>query len=100
MVLGWGSAFGALREAVEELNSRGGDFLLVHFQDLWPQKWEEIADFLRSARRLITVENNAWGQLGKLLAQETGILPGRHVARYDGRPFVPEELVEVLLREA
>ena len=100
VVLGWGSTFGALREAVQELNSRGGDFLLVHFQDLWPQKWEEIADFLRSARRLITVENNAWGQLGKLLAQETGILPGRHVARYDGRPFVPEELVEVLLREA
>lgn len=100
VVLGWGSTFGALREAVEEVNSRGGDFVLVHFQDLWPQKWGEIADLLGPAQRLITVENNAWGQLGKLLAQETGLIPHQHIARYDGRPFVPEELVEALTHEA
>ncbi len=100
VVLGWGSTFGALREAVDDLNARGGNFVLVHFQDLWPQKWEEVADLLRPAQQLITVENNAWGQLGKLIAQETGLVPHRHLARYDGRPFVPEELVEALAYEA
>ena len=100
VVLGWGSTYGALREAVEELNARGGDFVLIHFQDLWPQRWKALGDLLRPARRLITVENNAWGQLGKLIAQETGLIPHRHIARYDGRPFAPEDLVEALAHEA
>lgn len=98
-LVGWGSTFGALREATETLNSDGEKYVHVHFQDLWPLRWSEVAEFLRDAKAVITVEGNAWGQLGKLIQQETGIKPIRHVARYDGRPFTPEDIVEAITHE-
>lgn len=99
VLVGWGSTFGALREAVEALNAEDDRYAHVHFQDLWPLRWAEVAELLGEAREVITIEGNAWGQLGKLLRQETGIRANRHVPRYDGRPFTPEEIVEALRRE-
>lgn len=98
VLLGWGSTFGALREAVEALNAEEDRYAHVHFQDLWPLRWAEVAELLEPAREVITVEGNVWGQLGKLLRQETGIRPMRHLARYDGRPFTPEDVVEGVRR--
>ena len=100
VLVGWGSTFGAIREAVEALNAEDDGYGHVHFQDLWPLRWAEVAEILGSAKEVITVEGNAWGQLGKLLRQETGIKPSRHIARYDGRPFTPEDIVEAVLHEA
>ncbi|MCS7216829.1 MAG: 2-oxoacid:acceptor oxidoreductase subunit alpha [Candidatus Bipolaricaulota bacterium] len=99
-LLGWGSTYGALREAVEALNREEDRYAHVHFQDLWPVRWAEVEELLREARAVVTVEGNAWGQLGKLLRQETGIRPARHLARYDGRPFTPEDIVEAMRHAA
>ncbi|MGB9860837.1 MAG: hypothetical protein ACPLRP_00725 [Candidatus Bipolaricaulaceae bacterium] len=55
---------------------------------------------MAGAHKIITVEGNTWGQLGKLLAQETGLKPAQHIARYDGRPFTPEGLLSALAHEA
>lgn len=99
LLVGWGSTFGALREAVDALNAKDDRYGHVHFQDLWPLRWEEVAQLLGPAEAVLTVEGNAWGQLGRLLRQEVGIRPLRHLARYDGRPFTPEEIVEALGHE-
>ncbi len=99
VLVGWGSTFGAIREAVEMLNAQEDRFAHVHFQDLWPLRWAEIAETLGTAKKVITVEGNAWGQLGKLLRQEAGIRPVRPIGRYDGRPFTPEDIVEAVDHE-
>lgn len=99
-LVGWGSTFGALREAVEALNAKQDRYAHVHFSELWPLRWEEVGELLRGAAEVITVEGNAWGQLGKLLRQEAGIRPAKHIARYDGRPFTPEEIVEAMTHGA
>jgi 2-oxoglutarate ferredoxin oxidoreductase subunit alpha len=39
------------------------------------------------------VENNATGLLGDVIASQTGIVIEDKILRYDGRPFVPEDLV-------
>jgi len=43
------------------------------------------------AGRVVCVENNATGELARLLRQQ-GFDPGRPVLKYDGRPFAVDEL--------
>jgi 2-oxoglutarate ferredoxin oxidoreductase subunit alpha len=50
---------------------------------------------LEGARRLISVEENATGQLAALLRLH-GITVDTMVLQYDGRPLTPEMLVERL----
>jgi len=47
---------------------------------------------IKEGVELIDVENNATGQLAKLLKMETGIGIEKWILKYDGRPFLPEEL--------
>lgn len=89
VLLGWGSTYGAIREAVELL---GEAYAHVHLRELWPLRAEELRRVWEEAREVVLVEGAATGQLGKLIAGETGLRPSRLVARYDGRPFTGEEI--------
>jgi 2-oxoglutarate ferredoxin oxidoreductase subunit alpha len=44
---------------------------------------------LHDTGRLVVVEQNATGQMARLLRAETGISAHGHVRRYDGRPMSP-----------
>jgi 2-oxoglutarate ferredoxin oxidoreductase subunit alpha len=43
---------------------------------------------------VVTVENNATGQLARLIKRETGISARSSILKYDGRPFTIDELIE------
>ena len=43
------------------------------------------------------IENNSWGQFGKLLAMETGFEFKEKFLKYDGRPITAEEVVGKIL---
>ena len=43
-------------------------------------------------KNLILIENNATGQLGDLISEKTGIFIKNKILRYDGRPFLCDEL--------
>ncbi|MFO8034232.1 MAG: 2-oxoacid:acceptor oxidoreductase subunit alpha [Candidatus Bipolaricaulota bacterium] len=88
--LGWGSTYGAIREAVDGLNANGGNYGLIHFSELWPLRTEELIQVFREAERVIAVEANATGQLAQLVAQQTGRQVERCIGRYDGRPLTAE----------
>ncbi|NSW76209.1 MAG: 2-oxoacid:acceptor oxidoreductase subunit alpha [Candidatus Atribacteria bacterium] len=92
-LLGWGSSWGVLREAREELHEEGIDAGLVHFNELWPLPGG-LREFLEGLPFPIVVENNYWGQLANLLEHETGLSFARRITRYDGRPFLVDELCE------
>ncbi|MDD1669499.1 MAG: pyruvate ferredoxin oxidoreductase, partial [Methanomicrobiales archaeon] len=59
---------------------------------------QKVRDALAGARRIITVEQNATGQLERLLALQSVRSDGR-ILKYDGRPFALDEL-ETRVREA
>jgi 2-oxoglutarate ferredoxin oxidoreductase subunit alpha len=42
------------------------------------------------------VENNATGQFARVLQAETGVEIPRRVLKYDGKPFLFEDLLEAL----
>jgi 2-oxoglutarate ferredoxin oxidoreductase subunit alpha len=46
--------------------------------------------------RAVVLEDNYMGQLGLLVAEQTGIKLHRQALKYDGRPFSQDEVVEAL----
>ena len=91
ILLGFGSTYGVLKEVSETL---GQDFGFIHLSQIWPFPASEIRGLLKDKKSIITVENNAAGQLAGLLMRETGIKADASILRYDGRPFNLDYLIE------
>jgi 2-oxoglutarate ferredoxin oxidoreductase subunit alpha len=89
VLVGWGSTYGVLREAVDRLD---GKARLVHFCDLWPFPAEAAAEALQGGK-LVVVENNHTAQFKRLLQSETCIQVDHTILRYDGRPFSPQDVL-------
>lgn len=90
----WGSNKGAVWQAQKLLSDRKCQTAFIHFSYLYPLDKEKIKSFFVPGKRYVLVENNSWGQFGKLLLQETGIEIKEKILKYDGRPIWPEEIVE------
>ncbi|MCD4714124.1 MAG: 2-oxoacid:acceptor oxidoreductase subunit alpha [Clostridiales bacterium] len=94
LFLSWGSTYGALREAVDELNSRGNEVAMISFTDVFPIRENVLEPFIRPDVRVINVEGNAMNQFGKILRMETGVKFSHSINRYDGRPFTSAFIAE------
>jgi 2-oxoglutarate ferredoxin oxidoreductase subunit alpha len=92
-LIGWGSTWGVLLEVRKALGQKGKSIGVVHFSDLYPLP-EGLRDFLKRFPNPVVVEQNFSGQLATLLEQETLLPFPKRICRYDGLPFLVEELVE------
>lgn len=95
-LIGWGSSYGPLAEAVELLNSRGQSVNLVHYNYVYPFPVSKTHDILRKSKKIICVEGNATGQFARLFESETDIKITERILRYDGKPFSPKFILDVL----
>ena len=69
VLVGWGSTYGIMKEAVE-LFSDKHKIGLLHFSELFPFPPTDVFDYLnvlRSAKLSICIENNATGQFARLM---------------------------------
>ena len=89
-VVCFGSVKGAVREAAEEAGLK-----MVQPLILEPFPQEQMKKALKGSEKIICVENNASGQLAKLLSC-FGIKVDEKVLKYDGRPFFKEELKKII----
>ena len=89
----WGSTKGAVLEAQKILLKKGKITACIHFNHLYPLDKEKIRDLFSKKKRYILVENNSWGQLGKLLSMEVGVTIDEKILRYDGRPLTVEYII-------
>lgn len=85
LLLGWGSMYGPIREAVEMLNEDGVSVGALIFGDLYPLPTRLLKKYVDSAKKLINVEMNYTGQLARLIRQELGIFIDHSILNYDGR---------------
>jgi 2-oxoglutarate ferredoxin oxidoreductase subunit alpha len=95
VLTGWGSTYGVMKEAVDEL-AKATSIAMLHFSEVFPLPNLEPFDyaaFLRKAMLSICMEHNATGQFSRLLRAETGFEFDALIHRYDGRPFTVEELI-------
>ncbi|MDC4238991.1 2-oxoacid:acceptor oxidoreductase subunit alpha [Clostridium tertium] len=99
LLLGFGSTYGALKDAVEELNNQGEKVGALSFGDIYPLPEESLRKYAKQAKKIINVEQNFTGQLGKLITQETGILMTYSILKYDGRQICGNDIVARLRKE-
>jgi 2-oxoglutarate/2-oxoacid ferredoxin oxidoreductase subunit alpha len=93
----WGSTYGPLREAVDQLNQKqAGQANLLHLVDLWPLPVEALAEALDEAQRVISVEVNATAQLATFIRAYLGREMDGQILKYDGRAFTPEYILDHL----
>ncbi len=96
ILIGWGSTYGALREAVDILIDQGVDVSLMHFQEIWPFPTQLVTSILSKAKQSFCVENNATGQLAHIIRAETGRKVTGKILKFDGRPFSSRYIIKEL----
>ena len=96
LLIGWGSMWAPLVEAVGLLNkkeySRG--YAALVFGDVYPLPQRVLLEKSQAAERIIDVEQNATGQLADLIRRESGICCDERILKYDGRQFCGEEIAK------
>jgi 2-oxoglutarate ferredoxin oxidoreductase subunit alpha len=95
LVIGWGSTYGPIKEALENLKDDSIGFL--YFKQLYPLH-HSTKNFLNKAEKTVIFENNAQGQFSDLIKLKTGFEIDKKVLKYNGMPFSVEE-VEKNLRK-
>jgi 2-oxoglutarate ferredoxin oxidoreductase subunit alpha len=93
VLIGWGSTYGALREAVQRRREEGDKISLVQLYRLWPFPGRELKKLVDGHGKLVVAENNSLGQLARLIRMETGLAATDAILRYDGRPFSVDQIL-------
>ena len=95
-LIGWGSTWGVIEEAIELLRDQGISGNQLQIRWLVPLHGDTIVEILKKARHTIIVENNFSGQFARYLRSETSFVPNGHIRKYDGEPFMPHHIVEAV----
>jgi 2-oxoglutarate ferredoxin oxidoreductase subunit alpha len=93
LIVGWGSTYSAIREALERL--KRDDVAFLHFMQVYPLH-PDTANYLGKAENVVFVENNATSQFGQLIKLHTGLETDKKILKYNGLPFSIEEIKENL----
>jgi 2-oxoglutarate ferredoxin oxidoreductase subunit alpha len=99
LVVGWGSTYGPMAEALEMLKADGFPVRGLHLSELWPFPGEAVSRALDGVKRWVVVENNYMGQLARLIQMELQQKPDALITKYTGRPFMPEEIANAFRKE-
>ncbi|GEL08854.1 2-oxoacid:acceptor oxidoreductase subunit alpha [Salisediminibacterium halotolerans] len=94
LLVGTGSTYGAIAEAMKRLNSENGEtHAHLHLQQLYPLPQDQLQPLFEN-KRIITIENNYTGQLLNLLKQHFPIHDRSDaILQFDGNPFFVETLI-------
>jgi 2-oxoglutarate ferredoxin oxidoreductase subunit alpha len=96
-LLGWGSTYGVIREAIEMLSEQGVVANQLAIKWIVPFHADVVDEILSSAKKVLIVENSHSGQFARYLRSETGFSAHGHIRKYDGEPFMPHHVVEGVL---
>ena len=86
LIISWGSPINAIKDSIKDL-----DFKLLQVIYMKPLS-NQIKKEIEKAKKIILIENNLTGQLGRLLREKTGYSIKNRILKYDGRPFLSDEL--------
>jgi 2-oxoglutarate ferredoxin oxidoreductase subunit alpha len=92
-LVGWGSTWGVISEAVERLNQEGITANHLQIKLVMPFHANEVRHLLGRSRRIVVVEHSQSGQFARLLRAETGLAANGHIRKYDGEPLEPKHVV-------
>ena len=93
LIIGWGSTYGIIKEALDNLNQENIAFL--YFKQVYPLH-DSTKKYLDKADKTIIFENNAESQFANLIKHHTDIKIDKNILKYNGKPFSVEEVTESL----
>jgi len=94
-VVGWGSTFGPIHQAVRRSLDRGLDVAHVHIRHIWPMP-RNISALLRSFEHILVPEMNT-GQL-KTILRDQFLVDARPLSKVSGHPFRIAEIEAAIER--
>jgi 2-oxoglutarate ferredoxin oxidoreductase subunit alpha len=89
LIIGWGSTYHIIREALKKMNRKNISFL--HFSQIYPLH-PDTKKYLKKAQCTIMIENNATSQFSKLIKLHTGHEINYKILQYNGLPFSVEAI--------
>ena len=92
-LIGWGSSYGVIKEAISQLAAIGVRANQLPVKWIMPFHAAATTSILSRAQRTIVVENNFSGQFYRYMRSETGLDVDGHIRKYDGEPFMPHHIV-------
>ena len=84
VVVGWGSTYGPIHQAVRRARAKGRDVSHVHLRHIWPLP-KNLAVLLRSFEHILVPEMNT-GQL-KTLLRDQFLVDAKPLNKVSGQPF-------------
>ena len=88
-VVGWGSTYGPISRAVEDVRGRGLAVSHIHLRHLWPLP-RNLGDLLGRFDKILVPEMNT-GQL-KTVLRDRFLVPAEGLNRITGKPFMISEI--------
>ncbi len=98
-LVGWGSTYGVIKEAVAQLKERGVTANQLPIKWIVPFHGEAVVEILSRSKQVIVVENSYSGQFYRYMRSETGLSVDGHIRKYDGEPFMPHHIVDGVLEQ-
>ena len=95
-VVGWGSTFGPIHQAVRRARARGADVSHIHIRHIWPMP-ENLGPLLKGFKQILVPEMNM-GQL-KTLLRDQYLVDAKPLSKVAGQPFRIAE-IEAAIEEA
>ena len=95
-LIGFGSTYGPVREAVDRAREEGLSVGLFYPRVLGPFPADQVKAFTANASRVLIPEVNFSGQLARLVRGECGIQVESH-AKCDGLPFTAEDVLDIIM---
>ncbi len=90
LLIGWGSTFGSLLEATEQMNQQGDAVAFIHLQHLNPFP-KGLAESIRQYSKVVVAENNL-GQLCQMLRAQF-LIDAQLISKVQGSPFTVDEVI-------
>lgn len=95
-IISWGSTKGPITDAIKSLEDHEINANHLHVAFLSPFPTEKIAEVIKKSKISICIEGNRTGQLAGLIRKNCLLDVDYSVHKYDGRPFVPEDLYDTI----
>ena len=95
-IVGWGSTFGPIHQAVRKARAKGHDVSHIHVRHIWPMP-SNLGDLLHSYDKVIVPEMNT-GQL-KTVLRDQFLVDAKPLNKVSGQPFRIAE-IEAAIEEA
>ena len=92
IILGWGSTYGHILDAVNRLNNEGIRIAMTHIRYINPLP-KNTAELLSRFKTVIVAELNT-GQLASYLQSKIANLNICHINKVQGQPFLVQEIVD------